>query len=226
MLIYEVHAMTHPKPTNTTRQKAENERKPPHKGGTPVEKAIAVFTGLTFCAMVWHAFIFIGNENTSRRAQRAWVGPTADSPKGNLIEPGRPLEIEVTLRNAGQSPALQVEVTGGSEVVDRGELFNPYTYKFSEPISRAALLPDDVLRMPFKNPGKRTVTSKDIRSIAKGDRVVYLVGKITYLDSFGTEHHTRFCRALVPESEVTDKAANLTKVTWRWTVTSTGNEMD
>jgi len=148
----------------------------------------------------------------SRVQQRAWVGPTDIA---TALKAEAPFQTDVTIKNAGQSPALRVENSGRTVVLKDKEPFDPYAYELPKPFSRAVLLPGDVLRLPFYSPKRVPVTEKEIGGIITGTSVLYLIGEITYNDVFGRPHHTRFSRVLVPEP------ANS-----YWTVTPDGNEMD
>lgn len=147
--------------------------------------------------------------------QRSWVGPI-DRIDTEPLKAGLPFVVFVTLKNAGQGPALQVGNSGRTVVLKRGQRFDPYAYELPKPNSRAVLLPGDTLRMRYESTERRALSQEQIDAIGRGDAVVYLIGGITYYDTLDQpQHHTRFSRVLLPGLK------------WSyWAVTKDGNRMD
>ncbi|MDB5574852.1 MAG: hypothetical protein JWR80_28 [Bradyrhizobium sp.] len=98
--------------------------------------------------------------------------------------------MEITVRNYGQTPALDVEVRGTFQIdaPGRGPL-GPYE---TEPPSRGAMAPTEEVFINVD--ASRNLTEAEHDKFQKGELVIYLDLDISYNDVFGIARSSRFSR--------------------------------
>jgi hypothetical protein len=169
---------------------------------------VAIFTSILtiFTVKLWRS-----GEKHSERELRAYVGVTDASIQVSK-NPEQPLiKAEMTIRNAGQTPAydLNVVATFDFHEIPRTE-FAPYNNAIKQ--SRSTLGPGSEVDVPLVAP--KLLTADHLKAVKEEKFAFFFYGKIKYRDAFWKERFTDF-RYIT----TADKSGPLT-----WQVTEEGNE--
>lgn len=126
-------------------------------------------------------------EDASRRIERAYV--TAIQGQVYDFLPGTPTKAQITIKNAGRTPAHDVT----NHVLIGVSLF---------PLDRPPDLPVIITGGPstlaasqevYLNPAtKRPLTAGEIELIRNGKAALYVIGEVAYADIFGVRHYAKF----------------------------------
>jgi hypothetical protein len=134
-------------------------------------------------------------------SQRAWLSVLVNTvtPASGMFAAGQPLDIRISQKNTGRTPALNLKgVTERTTVpVNKdGNTFNPpdFSYKGTPSVSAGNLPPDGVVFGDFQAP----FTSDDFDRVINLKVRIYLHGRIEYDDVFGVHHWLTFCSFLLP----------------------------
>jgi hypothetical protein len=169
---------------------------------------MAIFTvGLFFSThLLWKS-----GEKHSERELRAYVGVTDASIQASKNPEQTLIKAEMTIRNAGQTPAYDFNViaTFDFHEIPRTE-FAPYDKTIKQ--SRSTLGPDSEVDVPLIAP--KLLTAEHLKAVKDGKFAFFFYGKIKYRDAFGKDRFTDF-RYRAGD----DKTGSLT-----WEVTEEGNE--
>jgi hypothetical protein len=142
--------------------------------------------------------VILAREN-SHLDQRAWVfiqPITSDKP-----EEGKKFRFHVTVKNSGKTFAKNVNVSAMSDLVEKSS--EPLVTYMTTAIERH--IPENLLLSPngegsswFESPNVQPFTQEQVAQIESGDKTLFIVGKISYLDIFNCQHWTTFCQYYVP----------------------------
>ena len=135
----------------------------------------------------------------NRDDQRAWVGPigTIKPSKEALSRGGDGFVFGARLTNSGKSPAMKVKTLTNWRYLAKEAKFEP-TYPiatdsrpgigflFPGALATASTRPFDIPRQ-----------NSDV--LITGNMILYIFGKIDYLDSFNKPHATTWCYWLMPD---------------------------
>lgn len=135
--------------------------------------------------------------NQNRLNQRAWVGPT--SVDDFAIQDGKPIAIKVRITNSGKTPALHCTGVIRAKTVPAKDKFVP-TYPVgstSEDESIEVIQPG--MTIPLETGPSPPMNTTTINSFNAGTYNLYVFGKISYVDVFGTPHATHYCFVLNPD---------------------------
>lgn len=130
-------------------------------------------------------------QDAMRHDQRAWVG--AGDEKFD-IGPQK-LEAEATLKNVGKTPAIEVTSNIAWVGKKKGQILrsSDVTYPRRD-VSNGTIFPGQMTqiqnRQPDPIPPYQAVYVERLRS---GEEILYVFGKIQYLDIFRVRHWTHFC---------------------------------
>lgn len=130
-------------------------------------------------------------QTASRLDQRAWVGLGAGH--GLHIKVDDPAAFKIKIANSGHTPALKVVTTFATRRMARGAPFQ-IKYEPIEDASKSVLHPnvEHVVRVEENIPLSAAV----LTAIDAGAIVLYVYGRIEYVDIFGAPHITTFCMKL------------------------------
>jgi len=125
---------------------------------------------------------------TAAAELRAWVG--LDSIKIVQLEANQPLHVFTTIKNVGNSPAMNLEIKTRIMILEPHATCDPKTELESAPARmHGALFPNIERYGNLVFPGVlHPLVASEIKS---GIRPLYAVGEFTY-DSFGARRTTRF----------------------------------
>lgn len=199
----------------------QNDSLPPW--GRPIEIAEVVVIGATGIILLWQVCLFrrqtrasIVTAQTARkqtlltkqelhRSHRPWIGFEGDIEiiSGLDFDSQPILEIEASLRNAGNSPALEVvwrpflRIEPGGPPATREMGISPadvrkhHTHVFKDG-DGVLILPGETLKVPHKIIDPSVMHMQD-------NVTVWLNGYIGYRDEFGKRHATTFAFAFLKE---------------------------
>lgn len=122
-------------------------------------------------------------------ATRPWVG--VDAVEAGAIQAGRPLNIEVRVRNSGRTPSTDVQ---GLFLVYISPIDNPPALLADQCAScvKSVVLPNGVVS--YKLSVRDTVmTADEVQRIRDGKDTMWIVGRLDYHDGEGEAHTTRSC---------------------------------
>lgn len=164
-------------------------------------------------------------EQTAERQLRAYVAISAESVQN--FDTTQPVRVQVALRNAGQTPAYELEFSGSVVVMTF-----PYvpgvtiSYAFPDNISKTVLHPGHIFYATART--KDIPTQKSIDDTRIGtDYRVYAGGVARYKDAFGKQRETRFLASAGGKdfADALDAAgADMSKAPINWGHTSEHNE--
>jgi hypothetical protein len=122
-------------------------------------------------------------------AQRPWVGLVTIV--GVQIRPGLPIEAKVVIQNTGHTPArcMRVMFRGSITAATAATGAAPEAANLTPQKALFPNVPD--FYYPFH--GSRALTDDDFRAIVQGTRILWVVGRIEYLDNRGIERWTDIC---------------------------------
>ncbi|MGH6982444.1 MAG: hypothetical protein ACREFC_14680, partial [Stellaceae bacterium] len=122
-------------------------------------------------------------------ATRPWVG--VDAVEAGTIQAGRPLNIEVRVRNSGRTPSTDVQ---GLFLVYISPIDNPPALLADQCSScvKSVVMPNGVVS--YKLSVRDTVmTADEAQRIRDGKDTMWIVGRLDYRDGEGESHTTRSC---------------------------------
>lgn len=127
--------------------------------------------------------------DTARRQLRAYVGlEKAPAPE---VKVGEHPSIELNFRNAGHTPASCVRVTAvfGVDHFPPKHLDGKLDGVKSNSV--AEILPGRTFKMPMPSTGL-AIDQSTFNAIQNGAAAIYCLGKVEYIDVFGSHHKTEF----------------------------------
>ena len=129
-------------------------------------------------------------EKSLKIGNRAYVCVVSMAP--NQIVANKQLNITVQFKNYGKTPAYDINILTGSKIGGTG-IYTDEINMIQKPgnIRNNVLPPSEILT--FTNDGTQIITKEDEINIMNGNKNWYAIGKITYIDQFGTPHSTRYC---------------------------------
>jgi hypothetical protein len=128
---------------------------------------------------------------SSRLDQRAWVG-TGDAVF--TFSPTEPPKAQVTMKNTGKTPALQVAHSIGWVELSKDKTLTLEDIKYlpnMQNMQDAICFPTQSVPLDIQNGQIPPTGSIDL--LKSGEDIVYVFGKITYADVSGKQHWTEFC---------------------------------
>ena len=168
----------------------------------------------TIAANAAQAQVVAAQENTQLE-QRAWVGISAVRLLPNPLEPGKPITVEVGLRNTGRTPAINLVINGVVEPTEPGTLPS-FTYRKQEDVNLGILTPTPaghyfdvsyslIATRSLSTGEERPATPEVIERLQTGKIALYAHGRVSYTDIFGGGHWITYCflfhRDQVPGSD-------------------------
>lgn len=135
-----------------------------------------------------------GAENTAEQQLRAYIHPTVtEIKKFSLTEP---IEISVTLENAGQTPARDCECTGTGFIAalpldDNATMPDPTEAPGIGRHSKQAIYPHAVRSIDC--PSIDILGPEYIKLIRAQKVAIYVAGEVRYKDVFGIKRRSEFC---------------------------------
>ncbi|MHB8271248.1 hypothetical protein [Bradyrhizobium sp.] len=125
------------------------------------------------------------SEKSVLSANRAWVG--IESAAIEVLEIGEPIKGLITIRNTGQSPALQLRGRFNTAVLKKEESpEDPATIQIDPPTN--VLIPNGSYLYPIFSGSALTQQAMDL--IRAGDVRIWIVGKVEYWDASGFPHRS------------------------------------
>ncbi len=140
----------------------------------------------------------------NRLEQRAWIAVSRIQTVPDPIEAGRPLVAQVILKNTGLTPARDVSCTAVIDPVPRGE--RPRFAYTDTPASVGTVFPSAEYTLSLfatisRSTGKPApLTPELLATISNGDVQLFLHGRVTYRDIFGSKHWFTYCFSYLPGS--------------------------
>ena len=179
-----IQAIAQNEATNTLAQQAE-------RSNEIAEKTLKTNEALSKIALKQGIVI-------SRLEQRAWISVL--SVQNIKPQNDKPLNIPVTIKNTGKTPALDVTALACASVVKKN-VKPTFSYnKILDPIqSRMIILPNDEKTTEINIEDSQRIsadgklTKEAIDYLNSGKETIYIYGKITYKDIFDEQHWTTFC---------------------------------
>ena len=122
-------------------------------------------------------------------ATRPWVG--IDAVEAGSIQAGRPLNIEVRVRNSGRTPSTDVQ---GLFLVYISPIDNPPALLAEQCAScvKSVVLPNGVVSYKL-SVRDNVMTADEAQRIRDGKDTMWIVGRLDYHDAEGEAHTTRSC---------------------------------
>jgi hypothetical protein len=179
----------------------KNQLKEMHEGGGQTDKIIAADERMASAmenSVGQAQRTFVATTEQAEIAQRAWVYATVHPGTPDHFGAGKPLDIRVTFKNTGRTPALKVraatyrttiptEVSSIFVLPDR-------VYAAKGYVSQGTIDPDSTRYADLVY----SLTEEDVRRIDHIEVRIYVYGRIEYEDVFGTPRWTTFCTFLLP----------------------------
>jgi hypothetical protein len=135
-------------------------------------------------------------QRSSQEDRRAWLGILVLTDL--VIKPGEEATGWVVAQNSGRTPALQVHTNASGESVPKDAV--PDLVYRNPPVgvaSNSVVPPQGTLK--FRVRSGTTATQDQVNAIKNGTSVLYIYGKIRYLDIFKRQHDTIFCFVVEPD---------------------------
>jgi hypothetical protein len=152
---------------------------------------LALFNGLLVGVTSWLVWATIGlrksAEDVFYATDRPWVGSVTVGNNPPKID--HPLDAWVIIQNTGRSPARETEgQCRRSHVAIRQSTDAPKCY-YIPPKALFALIPD---HHPADF-GQVPLTQADALALQQGSIIVWVIGRVEYLDARNVLHHTNIC---------------------------------
>ncbi len=109
----------------------------------------------------------------------------------------RPLAAEALIRNAGATPALNMQVSRRLDVVSVPPTGAPHDFS---PGSGRLMLGANSTRA-IRVVGERPLTAEELQRVNSGQLRIYVTGTISYEDVFQQVHETEFCAFFDPREK-------------------------
>ena len=143
------------------------------------------------------------SKQSTQLDQRAWISIAAVRMIPNPPQPGKPITVEVGLKNTGKTPARNVVVAGVVEPGEPGKL-PLFTYNERERVSLGVMAPTPsghyfdvsyalVVTRRISTGEEAPATPEIIEQLESGKTTFYAHGRISYTDIFGKSHWTTYC---------------------------------
>jgi hypothetical protein len=134
------------------------------------------------------AFAAENSANAIVDNERPWVGLVTIV--GIQIGPGRPIEAKVVIQNTGHTPARHMRAAfRGSTTAATAACGDAPDVNLTPQKALFPNIPD--YYYPFH--GHRVLTDDEFRAIVNGTRILWVVGRIEYLDNRGIQRWTDVC---------------------------------
>jgi len=168
---------------------------------TNAEILIIVFTGVIAITGILGALIFNnqlsvmqGQLDEMREQRRPWINCTVDI---TPLQVGAQVQARVQYTNVGQSPAFKVRNMVMATGVERGNpdpapMVSFPADQIDKITSSGLLLPGSPMFAWPKLVNGAKITQTDLDTIKNGGVVLWLVGRIEYVDGEGQPHFTMF----------------------------------
>jgi hypothetical protein len=158
--------------------------------------AIAAFTLLLWRATNQMRTISARQISHFEKAERAYVKISHKEPGVFFDSAGR---VTVEVRNHGRAPASVTDIVLKALFLKKGQglpVKPDYSMARTAPTNTAFLVTNDYIYTGLKIPNLAD-REKELRS---GDEVMYVIGYVDYIDSFGGHHRGGYARVYVPKS--------------------------
>jgi hypothetical protein len=147
-------------------------------------RVIATFT--VVLAIIGLGALHVASD-TERRQLRAYM--VLDSVSITRLEVGKTIEVEVIMKNTGQTPAYNI--SGYTAIMyDRFPLGRPFPPVENDNINTTISGSGGLVR--GKVPTLHALTDETLAAFNAGTMATYVSGKITYIDAFGDHHFLKY----------------------------------
>jgi hypothetical protein len=160
-----------------------------------VSPAITAFATVLL-AVITYMLVHLGHEQskTTKAQLRAYVAPVPR--KAGLAKDGRTIIILVEVENTGQTPAFDTQVLGDITVMEY-----PLVGKLRlgrDPGEKGKPIPTYVVYPGGKHASapRKFLTGEEIMKMDGGKHGLYVYGRATFTDAFGTSQWAEFCSVL------------------------------
>ncbi len=129
----------------------------------------------------------ISADHSMRVDQRAWIG-LLDIKIVQFLSAGQDFVVRVSIKNTGKTPATDVIFHARLQAISKGAVPN---YSYGDTGGSGMMLPQSIgtHEIGMGHP----VPADTSRALARGERTMFLHGRIEYKDIFGDEHWTNWC---------------------------------
>jgi hypothetical protein len=178
---------------------------------------------LSFAGTVLVALTFWEQRKTSRASLRAYVSVRMETFFVPRLDGGNG-EVTFALKNGGRTPAYDVlhmgnlAIMGFPLIADPGRIFDKPTKGVNAP---AVIHADSEIMGTIKGDTPLEI-EKNLGEITGGTKAIYVVGIVSYRDTFGNPHVTEFCQCLTGADYKRSRFASAAKpgeaipVQWRY----------
>lgn len=148
----------------------------------------------------------ITQKNTIVLEERAWLGvirftsSLAEQPEVPYVQAGKEVRFVAQFTNTGKTPGKAISTVIAfnflpkeTEVAPESMQPNPFTVQSTMVVQPGAI--------HFIQTLPTTFSAENILEATSGTKVLYVYGRIVYLDIFGNERHTEFCALLDQDLE-------------------------
>jgi hypothetical protein len=146
-----------------------------------------------------------GSEKTAERQLRAYMG--IQNGRAILVANDNQISVNINFRNSGQTPAYRVRIRTMANLLG-SDLEPPFTDD-NDPIPFNDRIPNSIISpgAPSSTSWVLKLESRDLESIQFGAAVIYVWGRIDYLDAFKQDRWFIFrCAMNGVESDLIDVA--------------------
>jgi hypothetical protein len=137
------------------------------------------------------------NRQVTQMGTQAWVGVVGVQQHFKI---GEPPQIILLLKNSGKTPASDVKVYSGKQIVSRNtdgpilvaqmaQKIDQFFKDSPNDFSYLGTIPQDAAPSFAMN----FPPQENLNPVRRGDNVLYVVGKFIYTDVFAKTHETHFC---------------------------------
>jgi len=187
-------------------RKAQKEHETPTDRAARVTAAatlwMAVFTFFLAATSGFTVWILNNQLNAMGQDERAWVG----AGNGKFVINSKELKVEFTVANVGKSPASYAVSNVAWTGKMKGENLRPADIVYPrEDGQNGTIFPTQTFQLSNTLPSptdQHQAVNAD--QLSKGERLLFVFGRIKYRDVFKDWHWTHFC-VLVQQDLITDK---------------------
>lgn len=129
--------------------------------------------------------------STFQLDQRAWIFVDAIPP---IVKAGEPFNPIVNFKNSGKTPAKNLVIRHRGEFVPKGKVPSA----LEENLPGIGAVPPNAIYHTTLGDYVKKQTDLDVSRINNGDIVLWIHGRATYDDVFGTSHWITYCLKFVP----------------------------